>query len=422
MISNAIIYIIEHNTLPQYKYVGQTSNTLKQRWYVHKSTSKMYHKMCFRLGFFINYFDGIENFTIKEYKTYNNISQLDLYNEENKYIKEFGTINSRNENVLITIKITNEMRNDLIKKFIDKKTDIINLYKLINTFKYDYKREKLNFTLNDTNKTLLTDLLKTELYNKLLNTQILAFADVYYTLTDEFIKDENIIEDYLSYIDIFNNNFEITNDVNDMYFYDDLLYGLTQYGEIYDLFDFYLLLDFDKILQYYFNILNQTYSNVKIDRDYTCITGIKKINNISFKFSEKIYYLISYYIENINYKKDKSFNPEYIEDNIKKSCVRDRRIINNFLNDCSNDKCIKNNRMYISKLRILLYPLLKKLTTFDDELYDTDDFKFHYSRDLLQIETIIKNNDKLLMLINTIFNYYYDTEFVIVNNEYIISK
>ena len=78
--------------------------------------------------------------------------------------------------------------------------------------------------------------------------------------------------------------------------------------------------------------------------------------------------------------------------------------------------------MYISKLRILLYPLLKKLTTFDDELYDTDDFKFHYSRDLLQIETIIKNNDKLLMLINTIFNYYYDTEFVIVNNEYIISK
>ena len=78
IISNAIIYIIEHNTLPEYKYVGQTINTLKQRWSIHKSTAKMYDKMYFRLGFFINYFDGIENFNIKEYKTYNNISKIDL--------------------------------------------------------------------------------------------------------------------------------------------------------------------------------------------------------------------------------------------------------------------------------------------------------------------------------------------------------
>jgi hypothetical protein len=117
IIKKGIIYIIEHKTLSNYKYVGQTTTTLKKRWCIHKYVSKLYNKMFFRLGFFINYYDGIDNFSIREYMVYENISQNDLDEEEIKYIKQFGSLNSRNANNDITIEITNEMRNELIKKF-----------------------------------------------------------------------------------------------------------------------------------------------------------------------------------------------------------------------------------------------------------------------------------------------------------------
>lgn len=118
IVNNAIIYIIEHNTLSNYKYVGQTTTSLTKRWNIHKTTAKLFDKMFFRLGFFINYYDGIENFNIKSYKSYKNISKKELDDEEIKYIYQFGTLNSRNANELITINITNDMRNELIKKFI----------------------------------------------------------------------------------------------------------------------------------------------------------------------------------------------------------------------------------------------------------------------------------------------------------------
>ena len=97
-INKGIIYIIQHNTLPELKYIGQTITTLNKRWICHKTTAKLYNKMFFRLGFFINYYDGIENFNIKEYKTYENITQKELDEEEIKYIHEQGTINTRHSN------------------------------------------------------------------------------------------------------------------------------------------------------------------------------------------------------------------------------------------------------------------------------------------------------------------------------------
>jgi len=115
--------------------------------------------MWYRLGFFVNYYDGFENFNFKELKQFNNISKEDLYNEEVKLINEFGTLNTTNCNEDITIKITNEMRNELIKKFIDKNTNIVDLYTLIDTFNYNYKREKLDFELNEINKELLNNIL-----------------------------------------------------------------------------------------------------------------------------------------------------------------------------------------------------------------------------------------------------------------------
>lgn len=292
------IYIIEHNTLSNYKYIGQTIQDLKIRWRTHKQISKKYDKMFFRLGFFINYYDGIENFNIREYKTYNNITQKELDEEEIKYINELGTLNSRNANELITINITNDMRNELIKKFIDNDVDIVNLYKLIDTFNYThYKRERTNFILDDINNKLITELLKKTLFNNLVNTKVSSLVnneefeisdDNYYTLTEKFINDELIIEDYIKYIEYFNKNFEITNNKDDIYYYNDLIYGLKLYGEYNELFDFYLLNNFERILQYYFNILNKTFNNVNIDYENKQINGIRKINNLSFKFSNHI--------------------------------------------------------------------------------------------------------------------------------------
>lgn len=434
------IYIIEHNTLSNYKYIGQTIQDLKIRWRTHKQISKKYDKMFFRLGFFINYYDGIENFNIREYKTYNNITQKELDEEEIKYINELGTLNSRNANELITINITNDMRNELIKKFIDNDVDIVNLYKLIDTFNYThYKRERTDFILDDINNKLITELLKKTLFNNLVNTKVSSLVnneefeisdDNYYTLTEKFINDELIIEDYIKYIEYFNKNFEITNNKDDIYYYNDLIYGLKLYGEYNELFDFYLLNNFERILQYYFNILNKTFNNVNIDYENKKINGIRKINNLSFKFSNHIYNFIKYYIEKIDYKTDKSYNPKF---NInKKNKYRrnkyDRTILNIVLFDnySTDENIIKNNRIYISKIHNLLYPMCydllihngynEDIDPYIENKYNTDN---EYIYDLLELDKIINDKYKLLSIFDNILRMN-ENEYKIVNNIYII--
>jgi hypothetical protein len=440
LIKTCIIYIIEHNTLPNYRYIGKTVKELKFRWGIHKQTAKKYDKMFFRLGFFINYYDGIENFNIKEYKTYNNITEKELDEEEKKYINELGSLNSQNANELITINITNEMRNELIKKFINNNVNIVNLYKLIDTFNYThYKRERTDFQLDDINDKLLTELLKTTLFNNLVNTKVLALDyndegeipdDNYYTLTETFINDELIIDDYIKYIEFFNKQFEITNNKDDIYYYNDLIYGLKLYGEYNDLFDFYLLNDFEKILQHYFNILNNTFDNVNINYDKKQIIGIRKINNLSFNFSTYIYNFIKYYIEKINYKTDKNYNPKFnMNKKNKNRCNKyDSEILNIVLFDnCSIDeKYIENNKLYISKLQNILYPMCydllihngynEDIDPYIENKYNTDN---EYIYDLLELDKIINDKCKLLSVFNNILTFY-DNEYKIVNDIHII--
>lgn len=283
LIDVGIIYIIEHNTLSNLKYIGQTRNSLLKRIYGHRCILKKFDNMWYRLGFFVNYYDGFENFNFKELKQFNNISKEDLYNEEVKLINEFGTLNTTNCNEDITIKITNEMRNELIKKFIDKNTNIVDLYTLIDTFNYNYKREKLDFELNEINKELLNNILNKYLFDNLLNMNVFTndiIEGMYLTLTDKFIKDDYIIEDYIKYIDYFNKQFEITNNKEDEYIYDDLLNEFYTYTDINELFDFYLTFDLDKIFQIYFDLLNKVYKNVNIHYKTCNIYGIKKRNEL----------------------------------------------------------------------------------------------------------------------------------------------
>jgi len=432
IIKKGIIYIIQHNTLSELKYIGQTITTLNKRWICHKTTAKLYDKMFFRLGFFINYYDGIENFNIKEYKTYENITQQKLNEEELKYIHEIGTINTRNSNELITIKITNDMKNELIKKFIDNNIDIINLYKLIDTFNYNhYNRERTDFILNDINTNLLNELLKKTLFNKILNTKVslshINNVNDTYILTKKIIEDDCIIDNYIQYIEFFNKEFQITNDNNDIYYYEDLLYGLKQYGEINDLFDFYIIDDIDKILQSYFDILNKTYSNVYINYTHKQITGIKKNINFSFKFSHHLYNLIDYYINNIYFKTNKNYNPK----NIIKKCNKEDfniLVLIEYYDQPIPINNIKNNRLYISKILYLLIHMcnnllindgfIKEIDLHNNNIYNTD---IEYIYDYLEINKIMNDKNKIIYILNHLLNNY-GNEYKIINDTYIIKN
>jgi hypothetical protein len=85
IIKKGMIYIIEHNSNPTLRYVGKTTDGLNKRWNSHLSSFKQFNKMYYRLYFCVNYY-GIENFSIREYKIYNNITTEYLDEEEKKYI------------------------------------------------------------------------------------------------------------------------------------------------------------------------------------------------------------------------------------------------------------------------------------------------------------------------------------------------
>jgi hypothetical protein len=418
LIDVGIIYIIEHNTLPNLKYIGQTKNSLTKRIYGHRTILKKFDNMWYRLGFFVNYYDGIKNFNFKELKRFNNISKEDLYNEEIKLINELGTLNTNNCNEDITIKITNEMRNELIKKLIDKNTNIVDLYTLIDTFNYNYKREKLDFELNETNKELLDNILNKYLFDNLLNMNVLTDEieediNSTYTLTKTFIENECIIEDYIEYINYFNKHFEITNNKKDEYIYDDLLNEFETYTEDNELFDFYLMYDLDKIFQIYFNLLNQIYKNVNINYKSCIIYGIKKRNELSFRYTNHLIQLINYSINNVD---NDNFEQIEIQNIIK-------NMIDNY-GGYSSRTNITNNKLKISNLKELLIPLLKQyLNTNNRNIYSYKKYNDKHIILLYKYDYNIINNIEDVRLLN-ILNYTIDNidenRFKIIDNKYIV--
>ena len=250
-----------------------------------------------------------------------------------------------------------------------------------------------------------------------------------YILNKQLIEDDCIMENYMEYIEYFNREFEITNDKNDIYYYNDLLYGLKQYGELYDLFDFYILDDIHIILQHYFDILNKTYSNVYINHITKQIKGIKKKNNLSFKFSEHLYNLINYYMNNIYYKTNKNYNPK----NINKKCNKeDFNILGIVIFEyCGQSNPIinkQNNKLYISKIKYLLNHMCNDLLVHDGfieeidlhikNIYDTD---IEYIYDYIELNKIINDKNKILYIINHILNNNHN-EYKIIDDTYIIKN
>lgn len=414
LIKKGLIYIIEHNELSNLKYIGQSKETLNKRWNGHLSNFKQYNRMYYRLCFFVNYY-GVENFNIREYKIYNNITQEYLDCEEKIYIFELGSLNTRDANDNITIKITNELRNELINKLILINTNIKDIYKLIDTFNYDYKRNKLDFILSEDTSILLDNLLKSELTNNLLDMEITALKNIKdennitcnlcFNITKEILEEGMIIEDLIKYIKYFHKDFEITNNKEDIYYTKDLLFGLEQYGDENELFDYDLMNDLKKILQCYFNIYN-----INLDNDI--IYGIKKKISVSYKFYHNLYYLIRDALREIDYKdKNTDFNEYLYEKND-----------NNNIDEIDD---VYNNKLYIETIKDNIYSIwyINNINKFkydkNNKNYDgTDEFIImenkEYSYDYNNLEYISNN---LINIINNIIDRY--NIFEIVNNEYI---
>ena len=423
IIKKGIIYIIENLNDNNFKYIGQTTETLNKRWSNHLSKIKQFDRMYYRLNFFIN-LHGIDKYNIREYKIYNNITQNILDNEEQKYIFKLGTLNTIYSNDNITIKITNDLQNDFINMFINKNIEIHQLYTLIDTFKYNYKREKSLFILNKCNDSLINKLLYQELSNKLLNMEIRTTpnyspsCDGYYYLKipQSLLDDDMIIEDYIKYIEYFNDNFEISNNINDIYYSSDLIYGLTKYGDAYDLFDFYLIIDFKKIIQCYFDIINKSYKNVIIKLNENILYGIKKKIPISFK----LYYEIENFIDESLHKINNSNNQ--INDDNYYSIYGD--FIDNNYNDDNYDildeKIIKNNKLYISTLDSIIYRIWESKSNLEYDYFDDDNttdniimINKEYSYDYNNLDLLDIN-----LIVNSIIKYF--GEYKIVENKYIM--
>jgi hypothetical protein len=157
IIKKGLIYIIEHNTNSELRYIGQSKESLKKRWSGHLTTFKMFDKMFYRLGFFVNYY-GVENFSIREYKMYNNITQDFLDSEERKYIYDLGTLNTQHSNDNITIKMTNELQNEFVGMLIQRNIQLTDINTVIHNFEYNYRLERLDFILAENIKMLLEEL------------------------------------------------------------------------------------------------------------------------------------------------------------------------------------------------------------------------------------------------------------------------
>lgn len=155
--AKGVIYLIQHKTMPELKYVGQTIDTLGKRWASHMTSFKQYDRMYYRVCFFANYY-GTDNFSIRELNLMNNVTQRQLDDEERKYIHELGTLNTRDANEDITIKITDEMRNEYINRLICNKTTLKNINTLIEKFQFNYMGESLGFVVNENNARLLDDM------------------------------------------------------------------------------------------------------------------------------------------------------------------------------------------------------------------------------------------------------------------------
>jgi hypothetical protein len=141
----ATIYklVFKHNT--NIAYVGQSTN-INSRFKQHIKNANDFSNIDNKLYFFMNLY-GIHNFYIEVIEIFNNISQIELNNNEQKYIQLYGSINTMFSNSNISIQITSSLIQQLLTKLQNDNISE-NIIKQISNSLYN------KYTLNSSNNTI----------------------------------------------------------------------------------------------------------------------------------------------------------------------------------------------------------------------------------------------------------------------------
>jgi hypothetical protein len=141
----ATIYKLVFKDNTDIAYVGQSTN-INSRFKQHIKNANDFSNIDNKLYFFMNLY-GIHNFYIEVIEIFNNISQIELNNNEQKYIQLYGSINTMFSNSNISIQITSSLIQQLLTKLQNDNISE-NIIKQISNSLYN------KYTLNSSNNTI----------------------------------------------------------------------------------------------------------------------------------------------------------------------------------------------------------------------------------------------------------------------------
>jgi hypothetical protein len=158
----ATIYKLVFKDNTNIAYVGQSTN-INSRFKQHIKNANDFSNIDNKLYFFMNLY-GIHNFYIEVIEIFNNISQIELNNNEKKYIQLYGSINTTYSNSNISIQITKSLIEQLVIKLQDDNISENIITQISNSLYNKYTITTLNSSNNpiekinvNKNTTMTTD-------------------------------------------------------------------------------------------------------------------------------------------------------------------------------------------------------------------------------------------------------------------------
>ena len=188
----ATIYKLVFKDNTNIAYVGQSTN-INSRFKQHIKNAKDFSNIDNKLYFFMNLY-GIHNFYIEVIEIFNNISQIELNNNEQKYIQLYGSINTMFSNSNISIQITKSLIQQLLTKLHDDNISQNIIKQISNSLYNKYSLNSSNNTiqkLNDNKNTVMTTDQSVEYINKIKEQNRLR--------QQKFIEKKKITGEYEAY-------------------------------------------------------------------------------------------------------------------------------------------------------------------------------------------------------------------------------
>jgi hypothetical protein len=162
----ATIYKLVFKDNTDIAYVGQSTN-INSRFKQHVKNAKDFSNIDNKLYFFMNLY-GIHNFYIEVIEIFNNISQIELNNNEQKYIQLYGSINTMFSNSNISIQITSSLIEQLLTKLHDDNISENIITQISNSLYNKYSLNSSTNTIQKLNKnTVITTDQSVEYMNKI---------------------------------------------------------------------------------------------------------------------------------------------------------------------------------------------------------------------------------------------------------------